>query len=1016
MSSLAGRFMKKNNYIHTKNDNEQQDMPEFWRSLEEYSQTPEFQRWVENEFPSGIFQKSNELRRRRFLQIMASTLAMTGLQSCTQPPEDIVPFSHEPQNEAPGIPEFYASGIRHHQGFVQGVLVESHEGRPTKIEGNPQHPSSLGATDVLTQASILNLYDPDRSQSALHNGKHSSWDYFLSESRGWLQSYRNNGGKGLRLLTSPITSPSLLKQIEQWKKAMPNAKWHQYSPIGWEAVEESARIAFGEDLNPIYHFDKADVVVSLDSDFFSELPGCVRYAKEFSQLRNVLREPNPEKMNRFYAFEPTPSMTGSNADHRYPVNSSEMQDVVLLLLSELNRDMDLPFPIPEFTSQLEDDVEKGIKVMAKDLLAHQGRSLVIAGIFQPAWIQALVFFINHKLGNISKTLDFADDPVKRMGLNPGTISELVHDIHNQNAETLIIVGCNPVYNAPSDFNFVDSLKQIKRKIHFGLYTDETAQQCQWHFPLHHDLESWSDGIAFDGTRSIIQPLIAPLYSSHSPYELIQLLMGGFIQTDYDIVRSFWRRQFAADDRSEISEFEEWWKDKIESGVMPSAYEGEEKRQVSVQPARLQEVIQANVKGNSKQNKSRTNIELLIKPDSRIGDGSYSNNSWLQEMPRHIYQLTWDNALLINPETASRLNLVQDHVVKLKHEDQEIKVPVMLLPGQAQNTVTLHLGYGRTAAGHVGNGIGVNVYPLRTSEMPWHIPSVELEATSERYPLARTQNHHVMEGDRFIETATNEEYKKNPKAIISKEKEMPSLYPEYDYRKGEQWGMTIDLTACIGCGACTIACQAENNIPVVGKEEVLNSREMHWIRVDHYYRGPANKPEIHTQPVPCMQCEKAPCEIVCPVGATQHSTDGLNEMIYNRCIGTRYCSNNCPYKVRRFNFYNYTDLAEILKLQRNSDVTVRGRGVMEKCTYCVQRIRRTQINAQIDNRAIRDGEIVTACQQVCPAQAIEFGDLNKQDSKIKRSKQHPLNYGAPHKNLCTSFGSGRFPSPWYRARM
>jgi molybdopterin-containing oxidoreductase family iron-sulfur binding subunit len=930
----------------------------YWRSLEELANTPDFRRFAESEFPS---EWSEPVNRRKWLRVMASSFALAGLSSCMrEPTERIVPYVRAPEDVVPGKPLFFATASTL-GGFAKGVLVESHMGRPTKVEGNPQHPASLGGTDVFTQASVLALYDPDRSQVVTHAGRIGSWVALIAALNQARQEQLPRKGAGLRFLTGAITSPALADQIRTLLAEFPNARWYQHEPVGRENIYAGSQLAFGEAVAPIYRLDKADVIVALDADFLGWGPGSLRYTRDFTSRRRV------DAMNRLYALESTPTITGSMADHRRHVRASEVEQFARGLAHQLGlAGVDNP-GVPD---------TKFLDAVAADLRSHRGAGLVVAGDQQPPAVHALAHAINHELGNAGKSVYFVD-PVEAPTAAP--LADLVAEMNGGAVDLLVIVGCNPVFTAPADLRFADELNKVKMRVHLGLYEDETAYLCHWHVPEAHELETWSDARAFDGTTTIMQPLIAPLYEGKSAHELLAVLAGQGGMSSHDIVRQWWESQHTAAD------FADFWQTALHDGLVTGT--AQPPKRVSPKPdlpARL-----------PKYQEPPGGLEIVFRPDPTIWDGRFANNAWLQELPKPLTKLTWDNAALLSDTTARKLGVTSGDVVELGSGGRSARAPIWVLPGHADDSVTVHLGYGRTRAGRVGTSAGFNAYALRTSGTPWFANGLEIRKTGDRYPLVSTQHHFSMENRNLVRVATLAQFQKDPHFAREME-EQPApdftLYPGYAYR-GYAWGMTIDLNACIGCGACVVACQAENNIPVVGKDEVSRGREMHWIRIDRYYEGDPDDPSIYHEPVPCMHCEDAPCELVCPVGATVHSDEGLNQMIYNRCVGTRYCSNNCPYKVRRFNFFQFADWkTPSLKAQRNPDVTVRSRGVMEKCTYCVQRINEAKIQAEEETRQVRDGEIVTACQAVCPARAIVFGNINDPDSQVARLKSDPRNYG------------------------
>jgi molybdopterin-containing oxidoreductase family iron-sulfur binding subunit len=924
---------------------------QYWRGLEEVAQTQGFQEFLHREFPSQASEWDDEVSRRQFLKIMGASLALAGLSACMKmPQEKIVPYVRQPEEIIPGKPLWFATAMTL-GGYATGLLVESHEGRPTKIEGNPQHPASLGASDVLAQASILALYDPDRSQVVSNAGAISTWSEFFAALGAELAKQPTTQGAGLRILTETISSPTLAHQIEAAIAKFPQAKWHQYEPLVRDGILEGARLAFGETVETRYRFDKADVVLALDSDFLFSGPGWVRYAREFADRRRV--RAGQSTMNRLYVIEPSLTTTGAMADHRRAVCARDVERLTRTVAGQLSADND-PW----------------IKAVIRDLQAHRGASIVLAGEQQPPAVHALVHEINHALGNIGQTVVYTE-PVAAHPVNQvESLRELVNDMNSGAVEVLVIIGGNPVYNAPADFHFADALSRVNFRVHIGLCEDETSRLCHWHIPETHYLETWSDARAFDGTVTIQQPLIAPLYLGKSSHELVAALLGDAGATSHDIVRGYWKAHGLADDNL--------WHAALHDGVVPG----------TILPEKSVQLLGIKDRGSKIE---AAMMEIIFRPDPTIGDGRFSNNGWLQELPKPLTRLTWDNAALVSPATAETLGVVNEDMVELHYRGRSVRAPIWIVPGQANQTVVVSLGYGRTRAGRVGTDAGFNAYGVRPSDALWFGQGVEIRKTGERYPLSCTQHHQTMEGRDLVRTGTMEEFLKNP-LFAHNEVDQPSLYPGYTY-DGHKWGMTIDLTACVGCTACVVACQSENNIPVVGKDQVARGREMHWIRIDRYFQGGVDDPEIYFEPVPCMHCENAPCEVVCPVGATNHTDEGLNAMVYNRCVGTRYCSNNCPYKVRRFNFLQYSDVkTQSLKLMRNPNVTVRNRGVMEKCTYCVQRIQEIKITAEVQDRKIRDGEIIPACAQACPTQAIVFGDMNDPSSHVAKLKAEPHNYG------------------------
>ncbi len=982
---------------------EQSPEKRVWRGLGELAQAPDYRDFAECEFPHDPRADSRGVSRRSALKLMGASAALAGLTACTKlPTEKIVPYAQQqPEDFVPGKPLFYATAMPL-AGYATGLLVESHMGRPTKIEGNPSHPASLGSANATTQASVLTLYDPDRAQVVIHRGRIGDWSTFLTTMDAARAEIQAKKGAGLRILTGMVTSPSLADQIRALLALYPQAKWHQYEPLNRDSVREGAKLAFGEYVNPVYPLDQAEVIVSLDADFLTAGPGAVRYARDFADKRRVT---SPDSiMNRLYVVESTPTVTGAMADHRLPMRASNVYPFARGLHAGLTNG-----------SAASANISRNwLPALVRDLQNHRGASLVIAGEQQPPEVHYLAHVINDYLGNVGKTVHYSD-PVEANPVNAmESLKELVADLQKGEVDTLFILGVNPAYDAPADLKFKENLLKVDLRVHLGLYEDETAEQCHWHIPEAHYLETWGDARAYDGTTTIIQPLISPLYDGKSAHEILAVLAGQAGTTGHDIVRAYWQGQKKGLD------FEQFWQTSLNNGIVEDSTLPPKPVKLSAQamplgkPATPEPSIEGSVP-----------IEIILRPDPMIGDGSFSNNSWLQEAPKPLTKLTWDNAALVSPATANKIGYSNGDVVRISAQGQSVEAPIWITPGHADDSMTLHLGYGRRRAGHVGTGVGFNAYLLSTTENPWIrwaiAPSGGITygpgedspeyrglvlKTHKTYELVTTQHHHTMgkEGEereeesvaalqrKLIRGAAIEEYRKDPGMIREQaEEEGPSMYTPHEY-PGNAWGMAIDMNSCIGCGACVVACQAENNIAVVGKDQVSRGREMHWIRVDSYFEGGLENPGVYNQPVPCMHCENAPCEYVCPVGATVHSPEGLNEMVYNRCVGTRYCSNNCPYKVRRFNFELWSDwTTESLKLQRNPDVTVRSRGVMEKCTYCIQRINRVKLSAEKDDREIQDGEILTACQQTCPAQAIVFGNINDPNSRVAKLKAQARNY-------------------------
>jgi len=952
------------------------EMPKFWRSLEELAGDPDFDERLGREFPrQASAWDYTTADRRRFLQLMAASMALAGAQGCSsRPPETIMPYVRPPEEVTPGQPLYFATAMPGSHGAI-GLVVTSHMGRPTKVEGNPLHPASLGATDAWAQASVLTLYDPDRSQTVKHLGVIATWGHLLAAMRDALAAAQ--GGAGVHVLSAPTNSPTFARQRAALLDAYPQAVWHQYEPVGRDNARRGAELAFGEDVQPVYRFENADVVLALDADFLCQGGGGVRYAHDFMSRRGAESE---GAANRLYVVEGMYSPTGAAADHRLPLSPRRIEQFARDLASRLGVS-----GVPGAES-LEGD-QKWLDAVAADLDQHRGRSLVVAGDYLPPVVHALAHAINDVLGNVGATLSYIPPIAGEASDSMGSLRELTDALNAGEVELLLIIDANPVYDAPVEFAFSQAIRKAKLAVHWGLYDDETAELCHWHVPAAHYLESWSDARAYDGTAAIVQPLIAPLYDGKTVHEVLSALIDETPQASYDLVRATWQEQFG-------EAFEAQWQAALRDGVIADS------QSTPITPTLRTEGLAESVSADEQQSEGQDAFELVLLPDPSVGDGRFANNGWLQELPKPMTKLTWENAILMAPGAAQRLEVETGDLVRLECNGQAVTAPVCILPGHAEGSITCHLGYGRTRAGQTGTGLGLNAYRLRTADRGYIGCGARITKTGKRSPLARTQKHHAIGGRNIVHTSTAAAFEADPHSVLPKSAHhpLPSILPEYEY-EGFAWGMAIDLSKCMGCNACVVACQAENNVPIVGKEGVIRSREMHWLRLDLYYSGEPENPEAIHQPMLCQHCEKAPCEVVCPVAATSHSDEGLNEMTYNRCIGTRYCSNNCPYKVRRFNFFEYQDYqTPVLKLLHNPDVTLRSRGVMEKCTYCVQRINRVRIEAK--KQAVGSGEapvigdsaLETACQQACPSEAIVFGNINDANSRVAKLKADPRNYG------------------------
>ena len=938
--------------------------PHYWRSVDELASTEGFGEFLHREFPRQASEWPDadgplgDEGRRNFLKIMGASLALAGLSACTkQPPEEILPYVEAPEKLIPGKPLYYATAFPI-SGIANPVLVETHDFRPTKVEGNPQHPASMGAADVPTQAAILGLYDPDRVQTVNYIGEIRSYTSFLEAIVLVLEKQKASNGAGIRILTETVTSPTLHSQIQDALKSYPAAKWVQWEPLG-HGRRMGTQLAFGQFMNPVYHFDQADVILSIDANFLASGPGGVKYARDFASKRNV--RDGKTTQSRYYTVESTPTASGSKADHRQPLKPSEILPFMNSLLAAVKGGSP--------------SGSKFMQAVVQDLLAAKGSSIVIAGDDQSPEVNALAHAINDALGNNGKTVTFTASLESKPVDQWADLKSLVADLDAGHVDLLLVLGGNPVFTAPPEFNLKGAFQKAKIRARLGQYTDDTSEVCQWVVPEAHAFEAWGDAPAFDGTMTIMQPLIAPLYGGKSAHDILNAFSETPELSGYETLRNFWSAQHKGND------FDAFWKRSVHDGwVKDSA------------PAAATAALKSITPGASP---AASGYDVSFHTDPYILDGRYANNAWLQELPHPVTRLTWDNAVVMSEKTAKDLGVEDEDKVEIAVNGKSIQGAVWRVPGQPDGSVALVIGYGQSMLGRAANGAGFDANLLRTAATQTYATGASVKKADGKFRLAAVQHHFLMEGREPVKSATLDEYKKDPE-FAEKESELApkglTIFPQEWQYKGYAWGMAIDLSSCVGCNACVVACQSENNIAVVGKEQVLNTREMHWIRIDRYYSGPSDNPQAYFQPVACQHCESAPCELVCPVAATEHDAEGLNNMVYNRCIGTRYCSNNCPYKVRRFNFLLFSDWeTESYKLQRNPDVTVRSRGVMEKCSYCVQRINYAKISAEKQDRKVHDGEIVPACAATCPSQAIMFGDLNDPGSKVSQWKAEKTNY-------------------------
>jgi MoCo/4Fe-4S cofactor protein with predicted Tat translocation signal len=985
----------------------------YWRSLAQIEQRPEFRASLEREFPEGASELPEGITRRDMMMLVGASLSLAGLAGCRRPAEEIVPFVTAPEEMVPGIARYYATTMPFGRS-AYGLIVESHEGRPTKIEGNPSHPSTLGASSSLVQASVLGLYDPDRSQSVMQQGTRKSWGDFVTAWGELSEAHAADGGASLAVLSESFSSPTLARLATEFRARYPQAIWATYEAVSDENRLAGLRSATGRDLDLTLRFDRASVILALDADPLLTDPEMIRHTRGFAAGRRAGADGGA--MNRLYAVEGVYSLTGAMADHRLRLESRQIATFLAALAAHLGA------PAAGAASQTATGGVAGvdprwIDAVAKDLLANRGRGLIVAGERQPAAVHAAVCALNTYLGNTGETVSYYETKDAALP-SVNSLASLVSAMKTGAVQTLVVMGGNPVFDAPADLDFAAALAKVPHAIALAHTVDETSSNAEWHIPRAHYLESWGDARAVGGTLSVIQPLILPLFGGKTPVELLGLMVGGKDRPGYDIVRETWKPLLGE------GEFDNKWNRVLHDGFLAGSELPEVVPNLTAPPfAELARSIDVAAGSGQAQMGSPGGLEIVFLASPWLHDGRFANDGWLQELPDPITKLTWDNPALVSPKTAETLGLANEDLIRLDYASRSLELPVWILPGMADGVVALTVGYGRQRAGRIGTGVGFNTFTLRASHAAGFDSGVTLSRRGGKHPLSATQNHGSMEGRPLVKESTLAELRSKASGpahaegahagdssgaatagttreggqgalgVFPEETHHFSLWKEHTYDQGHQWGMTIDLNTCIGCNACMTACQSENNVPVVGKVQVAKGREMHWLRVDRYFSGePSGSPEIVFQPVPCMHCEDAPCEQVCPVAATVHDGEGLNVMVYNRCIGTRYCSNNCPYKVRRFNFFNFTkDTPDILKLAMNPDVTVRARGVMEKCTYCTQRINRVKIDARLAGRELRDGDVKTACQQACPASAIEFGDIRDRSSRVATAKADPRNY-------------------------
>ncbi|MCX6969416.1 MAG: TAT-variant-translocated molybdopterin oxidoreductase [Verrucomicrobia bacterium] len=998
--------------------------PNIWRSLREFENDPEFAKHLEAEFPRGadVYEDSG-LSKRDFLKLMGASMALAGvgLTGCRRPEAHLVPFAKGVEWTIPGKFLYYATSMPTRTGAIP-LIASTSDGRPTKLEGNPLHPFSNGGTDSFAQAAILDLYDPYRAKTILDRGKAvdaAAFDAFL-------QSVSQGGGKGVAFLAEKKNSPTRDRLRTELERNFPGVLWAEYEPLGDSEAEAAAAAAFGAGTRLLPKFDRADVILALDSDFLNPIETGIGYAAGFSARRNPDQQGAP--MNRLYVVENHYTITGGMADHRLRSKVSDLGEFarrLAIVIAGQTSDPGLAAVLGAFPKAEAEFDEAWITGCANDLLANPGRSLVLTGPQTPAAIQVLVHAINNALGNLGTTLLGVANPAPAAA----TIADLAKAMAAGAVKTLFILGGNPAYNAPADLNFVSLLAKVPDVVKLGLFEDETSRVSRWHVPAAHFLETWGDARTYDGTYSSVQPMILPLWGGVSELDILSKLLGGAAVDGPELVRATFDSLAPASAVSEAGGPDLLWNSFLRIGFLPGTGFAEAALHFSAAAA---SAIAA------KAAPAAHGIELVFLQSPSVDDGRYANNSWLLETPDFVTKVTWDNAVLVSPATAKALgikannfgkfeeiaqklgneidyDLVAD-IVELSDGKNTIEAAAIVAPGHADDSLSIALGYGRKGVSALMENVGFDAYPLRSSSSPRLSTGVSIKVTGKTYPLAQTQEHRSMEGRDLVREGTIERYKENP-AFAQKmgmDAHIPeniSLYTHPALTSAEQWGMTVDLNTCTGCNACAVACQAENNVPVVGKAQVRKNRDMAWIRIDRYFAGEPDEPEMLSQAMMCQHCENAPCETVCPVNATVHSEDGLNLMAYNRCIGTRYCANNCPWKVRRFNYFDYNQrpidqlywgplakkgMADSLKMAKNPNVTVRMRGVMEKCTFCIQRIEEAKISRLVEAGPTAKSEtpisaFKVACQQACPNDSLVFGDIMDRESRVARLRSSERGY-------------------------
>jgi len=995
-----------------------EERPKMWRSLAERENDPQFIKKLEREFAPGADQPPEGISRRNFMRLMGASAALagTGLTACRRPESFIAPFSKSVEWTIPGKFLFYATSMPSRNGATP-LIMATVDGRPTKAEGNPLHPVSNGATDGFAQASVLDLYDPFRSKKFVEAGEERTREEFDEALAAIRTQHEANGGEGLALLLEKNLSPTRMRLLSEIQEKYPEARWYVYEPLGNQEYESACRAAFGDLTRPNYRFEAADVVLAIGSDFLNCNETGLGFANGFYTRRNP--DQAGAKMNRLYAVENHYTLTGGMADHRLRCKAAALPGFVKAIAAEIadatasSNLASLVDAAGDFGGEFD---PAWIKECAADLVAHAGASIVLGGPHLAEAVQLLILGINEALGNFGKTITGRTSPLEEAG----TITELADRMRSGSITTLLIHGGNPVYNAPANLDFAALLESVPNTLRLGMFVDETSTKCKWHLPAAHYLEAWGDNYAIDGTYTAQQPMIMPLYGGLSELQIFSALIDGTTPTGSETVRATFDLLSTDTSNPELA-----WQEFLRNGFKADSAGKEAELSLDAGQAatKISEYMAPSVDG----------AELVFIQSSSVDDGRYANNSWLQETPDFVTKLTWDNALWMAPSVMKEMGVKNGTMIEVSKGNRKVKLPAIEAPGSAVDSFTVALGYGRRVVPELIENVGFDVYPLRTTNAMSVLPGVTVTPTSEHYPLARTQEHASMEGRDFAREGTVKQYSKDPAfaQTIGMDSHIPpniSLYenpyfaPGSKLKAAEQWAMTVDLNTCTGCNACLVACQAENNVPVVGKEQVIKGRDMAWIRIDRWFAGDnEDEPEMVPQAIMCQHCENAPCETVCPVNATVHSEDGLNLMAYNRCIGTRYCANNCPWKVRRFNYFDYNErpitykkflgvktqglylgpltdkgMAESLQLQKNPNVTVRMRGVMEKCTFCIQRIEEAKIGRLVEARDSNKYEtpiapFKTACQQACPSDAIVFGDEANEQSRVARLRKSDRAY-------------------------